>query len=457
MKPPSRIALRRLAAAGRTSPHPSHQHPHQHHSPSSFTSLILPPSPLSLPVRSSGRRLIHSTARAPATVFPIHGQGPPPDPPQPAADSEQARVERWRKQAELLEKAKEARAEEAGAKSSSRNSRSSKESNKKKDGGADKAAALLRKRFWKDVHVREVDGAWEIHLDARPLRHPATKKVVRLPLSKHPLAAALALEWDLLVSAHHATRQHLIPLTSLVCRALDIAADDALHGAGAGADSIRAAVVKTVMRYLDTDSLLCWTPPPSSPEDVNNESKSESDPLFNSDPLSEEEQPAPRSLHEAQRRAASDVVSYLESRVWPGVSITPVLDGDSIVPRAQPPGTREVVEGWVSGLDAWELAGLERAVLAGKSLLGAVRLLVEWTEGPVNAGSSTRPGSVLHKHPRTHVHKFGVEQAARLASLEVDWQIRQWGEVEDTHDVEKVDLRRQLGSVVLLVTGTGSQ
>ena len=151
------------------------------------------------------------------------------------------------------------------------------------------------------------------------------------------------------------------------------------------------------------------------------------------------------------------MVSYLESRVWPGVPITPVLDGDSIVPRAQPPGTREVVEGWVSGLDAWELAGLERAVLAGKSLLGAVRLLVEWTEGPVNAGSSTRPGSVLHKHPRTHVHKFGVEQAARLASLEVDWQIRQGGEVEDTHDVEKVDLRRQLGSVVLLVTGTGSQ
>ena len=120
MKPPSRIALRRLAAAGRNSPNPSHphQHPHQHHSPSSFTSLILPPSPLSLPVRSSGRRLIHNTARAPATVFPIHGQGPPPDPPQPAADSDKTRLERRRKQAELLEKAKEARAAAGGSSSS---------------------------------------------------------------------------------------------------------------------------------------------------------------------------------------------------------------------------------------------------------------------------------------------------------------------------------------------------
>ena len=175
----------------------------------------------------------------------------------------------------------------------------------------------------------------------------------------------------------------------------------------------------------------------------------------------------PKSLHEAQSRAARDVVAYLESCVWPGVPINPVLDGDSIMPRAQPAGTREVIEGWVTGLDAWELAGLERAVLAGKGLLGAVRLLVEWTEGPVNAaGSSTRPsGPPLHGRDHDHdrpagmraPEKFGVEQAARLASIEVDWQTRQWGEVEDTHDVEKVDLRRQLGSVVLLVTGSGSQ
>jgi ATP synthase F1 complex assembly factor 2 len=49
--------------------------------------------------------------------------------------------------------------------------------------------------------------------------------------------------------------------------------------------------------------------------------------------------------------------------------------------------------------------------------------------------------------------RFGVEEAARAASLEVDWQTGMWGEVEDTHDVDKEDVRRQLGSVVLLVSG----
>lgn len=120
------------------------------------------------------------------------------------------------------------------------------------------------------------------------------------------------------------------------------------------------------------------------------------------------------------------------------------------MPKGQKEGVREVVQGWVMGLDAWELAALERGVLAGKGLLGAARLVVEWSEG--GAGKSLAGlGDVVSKKK-----EFGVEEAARAASLEVDWQTGKWGEVEDTHDVEKEDLRRQLGSVVLLVSGTGN-
>ncbi|OTA62719.1 hypothetical protein K449DRAFT_433628, partial [Hypoxylon sp. EC38] len=156
------------------------------------------------------------------------------------------------------------------------------------------------------------------------------------------------------------------------------------------------------------------------------------------------------SLRDRQKRAAEEVVGFLTSRVWPGVEIEPVLDGESIMPRSHPEFTRQIIQGWIMGLSPWELAGLERGVLAGKGLLGAVRLLVEWSEGFVGAGigdgaSGAAPGE----------KRFGVEEAARLASIEVDWQTGKWGEVEDTHDVEKEDLRRQLGSVVLLVTGTG--
>lgn len=294
----------------------------------------------------------------------------------------------------------------------------------------------LRRRFWKHVHVHEVDGALEVHLDARPLRHPTTKKIVRVPPSKPLLAAALAVEWDLLLSPQQATRQHLIPLTSLVCRALDIADDDAAaaSSAGGGGGSVRANIARMVMRYLDTDSLLCWAPPPRS-----------------YDPLPE----GAVSLRDAQKRAAEEVVGFLTSRVWPGVRIEPVLDGETLMPRAHDEATRQIVRGWVMGLSAWELAGLERGVLAGKGLLGAVRLLVEWSEGFVGTGGGD--GAATGGGSGAEEKRFGVEEAARLASIEVDWQTGRWGEVEDTHDVEKEDLRRQFGSLVLLVSGTGGR
>ncbi|KAI8624890.1 ATP12-domain-containing protein [Xylariaceae sp. FL1651] len=408
MKPPARIALR-LAAR------------QSHISPTSSSLLLL------------AKRHIHSTPSSPATVSPIHGSGPPPEPPRPAADSADARLERRKKHAAILERAQEIRA----ATSSSSSTTTTKSQSKS---ATTTTSPLARRRFWKHVHVREVDGALEVHLDARPLRRPNTKEIVRLPASKPLLAAALALEWDLLVSPQQATRQHLIPLTSLVCRALDIADDDAAKGvdvggggggggAGggkAGNESIRSGIARMLMRYLDTDSVLCWAPPPRHGHDAPDAAGS--------------------SLRERQKRAAEEVVAYLTTRVWPGVEIEPVLDTESIVPRGQKPEARQIIEGWIMGLSPWELAGLERGVLAGKGLLGAVRLLVEWTEGFVGVrelgGASEEP-------------RFGVEEAAKLASIEVDWQIGNWGEVEDTHDVEKEDLRRQFGSVVLLVSGTG--
>lgn len=179
------------------------------------------------------------------------------------------------------------------------------------------------------------------------------------------------------------------------------------------------------MRYLDTDSLLCWAPEavPDPPGYETHVTRTE-------------------GLRSIQKRTAVPIIQYLTERVWPGVEIVPVLDSDSIMPKAQPQMTRDVIQGWVMGLPAFELAALERGVLAGKGLLGAVRLLVEW--------------SVELQHLRGDVKEdkvFDVEQAAKTASLEVDWQIGMWGAVEDTHDVEREDVRRQLGSVVLLVSG----
>ncbi|KAJ0301380.1 hypothetical protein COL5a_009244 [Colletotrichum fioriniae] len=350
----------------------------------------------------NARASISTTPLKPAEVAPVVGTGPPPEPPiadiaaEDRAAAARIRVERRKKQAEMLKHAKRIRTS-AEAKAS--------------------APGALKRRFWNDVSVQEVDGALQVHLDSRPLRHPNTKEIIRLPPSKQHLASALAIEWDFITSAEQATKQHLIPLTSLICRAIDIAADDAAEG------KIREHVANTLMRYLDTDAVLCWAPPAGATDTRND---------------------AGESLRDVQKRSADAVVGALTGRVWPGIEITPVLDGHSIVPQRQAEGVREVVQGWVMGLDAWELTGLERAVLAGKSLLGAARLVVEWSEGPV--------GEYRDKSGKGG--KFGVEEAATALSLEVTWQTGAWGEVEDTHDVEKEDLRRQLGSVVLLVSGT---
>lgn len=259
----------------------------------------------------------------------------------------------------------------------------------------------------------------EVHLDKRPLRHPQTKEIMRLPLSKPNLAAALAIEWDHLTSAQEATRHHLIPLTSLICRAIDIQADDA--DPVKGQPTIREKVTAMLLQYLDTDSLLCWVPP-AGPYDLKND--------------------AGESLRDVQKKTAEEICSFLTTNVWPGIRIDPVLDGHGITPRAQGEGVREVIQGWISGLDAWELAGLERGVLAGKSLISAARLVAEWSEGAAMTGALSE-------------RSFGAHEAAVATSLEVDWQAGQWGEVEDTYDVNREDVRRQLGSVVLLVSGTG--
>ncbi|KAI1437830.1 hypothetical protein GGR50DRAFT_643081 [Xylaria sp. CBS 124048] len=394
---------------------------------------------------SLAARHIHTTLATPATVAPIHGTGPPPEPPRPAVDSSSIRLERRKKHAELLERAQEIR---GGATKHTYDKTTNEISEEGEEGdgatGREKettattttttttatatttttsASPLARRRFWKHVHVQEVEGSQlEVHLDTRPLRRPTPQKdILRIPASKPLLAAALALEWDLLVSAQQATRHHLIPLTSLVCRALDILDADGLEKS-----DLRSGIARTLMRYLDTDSLLCWAPPPRYGQDAPDAQGN--------------------SLRDVQRRASEEVLAFLCTRVWPGVEIEPVLDGESIMPRGQKLETRQIIEGWIMGLSAWELAGLERAVLAGKGLLGAVRLLVEWSEGHVG---------LPREEGESDVGRFGVEEAAKLASIEVDWQTGNWGEVEDTHDVEKEDLRRQLGSVILLVSGMG--
>ncbi|KAG8828575.1 ATP synthase complex assembly protein atp12 [Serendipita sp. 399] len=70
------------------------------------------------------------------------------------------------------------------------------------------------------------------------------------------------------------------------------------------------------------------------------------------------------------------------------------------------------------------MAGFERAVLTSKSAIIALALVLR---------------------------KLTVEEAAQAAHVEVNSQIERWGEVEDSHDVDYQDVRRQLGSVACVL------
>jgi len=319
--------------------------------------------------------------------------GPPPQPPQA---TEQERLARKKKQAELLQKSRALKTDPA------------------------KPAQALRKRFWKESSVKDTPAGLQVMLDSRPVR-TANKATLTLPPSKRPLAMAIALEWDLLVTAQQALKQHYIPLTSLASRAIDIAIAD-----GQGNADVRDQMSTMLMRYLATDTLLCWAPERNLHDagldmDRSNEGK------------------AGVTLRQKQMDVASPILSFLTTHLFPGVEIHPVLGDDSIMPTPQPAMTREVIKGWIAGLPAFELAGLERAVLATKSLLVAIRLVVEWSE------------EYKHLQAKGTGDRFGVAQAAEACSVEVTWQTNMWGEVEDSHDVDKEDLARQLGSVILLV------
>lgn len=333
---------------------------------------------------------LHTSAARAATPLPHPSvPGPPPETPTPSPSDALDRVARKRRQAEMLQQAKQLKP------------------------SASKPTSALKKRFWTDVTVKESDAGLQVFLDGRPVRTP-NKETLTVPKSKHQLATAIALEWDLLVSAQQALKTHYIPMTSLAARANDIELADV-----EGDARIRDSVVQLCMRYLSTDTLLCW-----APEHVLNDVKQNG-----------------KTLRELQEEVATGIIAYLTANVWPGVQIKPILDADSIIPIDQPEMTKEVIRGWVSGLPAYELAGFERAVLASKSVMVASRLIHEWSEG---LSEARQPGAKK---------TFGIEEAAEAASLEVRWQIKAWGEVEDTHDVEREDMKRQLGSVILLVGG----
>src|SRR5208282_3158160 len=89
-----------------------------------------------------------------------------------------------------------------------------------------------------------------ISLDSKPLRTPFGNTIL-LPLRLSTLAYRIGAEWNVVTTG--SVRQHTLPLTSLVCRAIDQLTPDTPK-------EIRGAVIESLLQYLDTDAILFFAP-----------------------------------------------------------------------------------------------------------------------------------------------------------------------------------------------------
>ncbi|KAJ3935231.1 MAG: hypothetical protein NXY57DRAFT_888369 [Lentinula lateritia] len=97
----------------------------------------------------------------------------------------------------------------------------------------------------------------------------------------------------------------------------------------------------------------------------------------------------------------------------------------SILSNSQSEESKKKLSLVIDDFNQWEMAALERAIHATKSFVIALALVKR---------------------------RLNVDQASDAAGVEVNSQIERWGEVEDTHDVDFHDIRRQLGSAASLLS-----
>ncbi|KAJ9098733.1 hypothetical protein QFC21_004381 [Naganishia friedmannii] len=249
-------------------------------------------------------------------------------------------------------------------------------------------------------------GTYWITLDARPLRTPSGARLA-IPANRKILAMLIANEWE---NQNQVLKVPGLPMTSLASRALDgfaNAGDGKMKKQAQqqqqqqqveedGEVDLRQGVLNELFRYLDTDTTLFSADHPSTLVRLQSE-------------------------HWAPLHAWYKDEYDVEIKTYD----TLVLGGGNRFKQDEK--TKKVLRGVVDSWDAWQIAALERATYSTKSFLIAFALV---------SG------------------RFTADQAARAAQVEVSSQIELWGEVEDTHDVDYQDIRRQLGSVVCMLVKT---
>lgn len=263
-------------------------------------------------------------------------------------------------------------------------------------------------KFWEKVAVQqEADGSYVIQLDNKTIKTPLGFDL-KIPSNKKSLAYLLSNEWKSLPSLQ--IRPYLVPLTSITSRCIDLFEAQSTEDTEIKTKVGDLSTIKNLLlRYLDTDTMLVFSPN----EDCDGELRKEQEKCY---------RPIISNMEEFFNKFTNDnqpiKLTYLD------------CDKDGLIGNSQTQHTKDAVLKYLDSLSIWDLVALEKATLVSKSFLSGV--------------------AILRNTDYNDPFIINIEELARLVTLETVLQTARWGEVEDTHDVDKVDIKRNLASAAIV-------
>lgn len=291
-------------------------------------------------------------------------------------------------------------------------------------------------KFWEKVgvnHSKEKDH-YEIQLDGKTLKTPMGHPL-SVPSNQKQLAYLLAHEWANLPDLK--VKTHQLPLTSLAARTVDLkhSAADAANGSEEAAAKIGTPddIRYNLLRYLDTDTCLIM----AANDEYSGKLRKKQDELY---------LPLKKEFEDFFTEYAK---SHSEELLVPegGVTLEHLdCETDGLRGNQQSLATQAIVLHWLKSLPLAHLVALERAVLTSKSFLAGASLLRSSCCDPTLLKELYQ----FNKNsPEDYFHRT-VREIVEMANLETIFQTEEWGEVEDTHDVDAEDWLRNLTAATLI-------
>ncbi|CAH2350609.1 protein Atp12p, mitochondrial [[Candida] railenensis] len=296
-------------------------------------------------------------------------------------------------------------------------------------------------KFWEKVGTayNPESNKTEVQLDGKALKTPLGFAVA-LPESKKNLAHLVAHEWANLPDLK--VKTNALPITSVVARTIDLGT--VYNGPNNEKDSSLTNVEEiatkigdledirlNILRYLDTDTCLIFT----TKDEYEGKLRLRQDELYL--PQIEEYNDFFTKWGEKNGLLASGQkvqLEYLDCE-------TQGLRGNS-----QTITTQNVVLNWVESLSMYDLVALEKAILTTKSFLCGVTLLRSNCSNEEDIKNLYQ----FNKASADDYYFRTIDEIVELGNMEIIFQTGEWGEVEDTHDVDKVDWLRNLTSAAIL-------